>query len=202
MRNWINLVEAMGNDFVSLAQKCQTVDEFIRRTDGMDALYRGHSGGPVENNSFFTDYVGHAGEYGDTIDAYGFDFHDVFFFNNEHFDEMRNAYRALSPKAFTTLYRASLVGNRFALEYENALPAVRSFIRSTEPYSTICSNYPDNDKLIPLMQYYALTARGCNIIGFLGGDYGDYGGQNEYVVGDISRLTNLRQLYASVHHIA
>jgi hypothetical protein len=55
-----------------------------------------------------------------------------------------------------------------------------------------------NDLLIPLMQHYARDVRGKNIIAFLGGDFGDFGGQNEYVVGRVSELTDLRALYDQV----
>ena len=42
------------------AASCDTFDKFVRKTDGMDVLYRGHHDGATGNNSFMTDYVGHA----------------------------------------------------------------------------------------------------------------------------------------------
>ena len=57
------------------------------------------------------------------------------------------------------------------------------------------ANSTANDLLVPLLQAYA-RQHGKNIIAFHGSDYADYGGQTEYVVGDVSKLADLRALYA------
>ncbi len=164
----------------------------------MDVLYRGHAGDETGDFSFMTDYVGHAAEYGDTVDAFAYSPGDVWFFNDARFDEMRSAYNRLMPGELAALYREALTNNRHAVHYENSLRAVRRVIRGDEPYSTFCANFELNDTLIPLMQKWALDKHGKNIIAFHGGDYADYGGQTEYVVGSVAKLTDLRKLYASV----
>lgn len=196
------LSEAYGNDFASLAKQCATVEQFIKKTDGMDVLYRGHHGGAVENHSFFTDYVGHAEQYGDIVDAYGYDPQDVLFFNDQRFDDMRSSYRRAAewePEKLATIYRNALHGNRFGPDLETQIERVVEVILGEEDvsYSDFCDNFEQNDAFIPLMQSYA-AQKGKNIIAFQGGDYADYGGQNEYVVNDVSKLVNLRQLYVSV----
>jgi hypothetical protein len=193
------LVEEPTEAYVELARKCDTVEQFIKKTDGMDVLYRGHSGGDTSDFSFMTDYVGHAEQYGDTVDAFAYNTGDVWFFNDARFDEMRSAYNRLMPGELAALYQAALQDNRHAVHYENSLRAVRRVIRGDEPYSAFCANFELNDALIPLMQKWAHDKHGKNIIAFNGGDYADYGGQTEYVVGSVSKLTDLRKLYASVH---
>ena len=205
MRYFINIIEKnlvesnISLSFEELALKYDTVDKFIRATDGKDVLYRGHNDNEVSNNSFMTDYVGHAEQYSDDgrVDAYAYNPADVLFFNDAQFDEMRNAYRHLDDQQLSADYKAALVGNRFADEFRRSFSMVKKIIQNDIPYSKICADPAKNDALVPLMQAYA-RKHGKNIIAFLGGDYADYGGQNEYVVGDVSKLTNLRKLYATV----
>lgn len=206
IRSIINLIESIqGVDpsleiFVKLAQKHDNVESFIQATDGQDVLYRGHYDDDVPNNAFMTDYVGHAGEYagdGGRVDAYAYDPSDVLFFNNARFDEFRNAMRGLTPQQLGAAYKAALAGNRHAGEFSRSLTQVRKIIRSNTPYEDICGTPGMNDPLVPLLQAYA-REKGKNIIAFLGSDYADYGGQNEFVVGDVSKLVDLRKLYASV----
>jgi hypothetical protein len=210
LRDIIALVEAAAlhetlylDGFARLARECPDVETFIKRTDGMDVLYRGHSGGETANHSFFTDYVGHAEQYGDTVDAFAYDPQDVLFFNDARFDDMRRSYRRAAewePEKFAALYRATLHGNRFGPDLEAQIEHVTEVILGDDdiPYSSFCDNFEQNDAFIPLMQAYA-AQQGKNIIAFHGGDYADHGGQTEYVVGDVSKLVNLRKLYASAH---
>lgn len=173
----------------------------------MDVLYRGHSNDQTGDNSFMTDYVGHAAEYaGDDgkIDAFAYDPRDVLYYNDSRFDEMRNAYNRLSNKQLTSIYQASLDAGRFGNAMMNSglktgdqvIAKVKRILRGNTPYSKICGNPTINDILVPLLQKYA-HEHGKNIIAFHGSDYADYGGQTEYVVGDISKLIDLRKLYAS-----
>jgi hypothetical protein len=203
MRNFINIVEnADLQSFVTLAQKHDTVEKFIRATDGMDVLYRGHSDEVVPNNCFMTDYVGHAANYSDDgngrIDAFAYDHRDVLYYDDDRFDEMRNAYRRLSNQQLATIYREALAGNRHSNEFSNSLRMVVTVIRGEMPYSKICGIPRRNDVMIPLMQKYARDAHGKNIIAFHGNDYAEYGGQTEFVVGDVSKLVDLRKLYATL----
>lgn len=220
IRTAINLVEAMHNDsvstaalsgmdvtaelrpFVRLAQKYDTADRFIKATDGQDALYRGQYDVEVENNSFMTDYVGHAENYCDSIShvaAFAYNPSDVLFFNDERFEEFRASYQRMTPQAFKQAYATALDGHRFSQEFaEKGCAVARKVLASRKRYSEICNDPSKNDALIPLMQSYARHKHGKNIIAFLGGDYGEYGGQNEFVVGDVSKLVNLRTLYDQV----
>jgi hypothetical protein len=75
---------------------------------------------------------------------------------------------------------------------------VVTVIRGDMPYSKICGIPRRNDVMIPLMQKYARDAHGKNIIAFHGNDYAEYGGQTEFVVGDVSKLVDLRKLYATL----
>lgn len=189
--------------FEKIARECSTYEDFLKRTDGEDVLYRGHGGGDVADHSFFTNYLGHATQYGDVVDAYAFDHQDVMLYNDDRFEDMRRAYRRASewePDQFAALYRATLHGNRFAPDLDDRIEHVSEVILGDEdiPYSSFSSNYADNDAFIPLMQAYA-AEKGKNIIAFNGGDYGEYGGQLEFVVGDLSKLVSLRKLYERIH---
>lgn len=211
MRDFINIIERgllliesiHLAPFERLAQQYPDVNQFINKTDGQDALYRGHGGhAAVVDHSFFTDYLGHAGQYGDFIDAFAYDPQDVMMFDDQRFEEMRSFYRRASewePENLADLYCNSLVGNRFRNELNDQIERVVEVILSDEDisYSSFCSNYEENDAFIPLMQSYA-ASKGKNIIAFRGGDYD--GDQTEYVVGDVSILVNLRDLHARIQN--
>lgn len=209
-RRWIRLCEVdinLLNRLERIAQQCDSVEQFIRKTDGEDVLYRGHHDDRTDNNSFMTDYVGHAGEYaggeggGGRVDAFGFDPNDVLYYDDNRFNEMRDAYKELPDKQFAALYQAALVGNRHAGSFDGrqVLAKVKKVLRGNVPYSKISGDARINDLLVPLLQKYARDTHGKNIIAFHGSDYADFGGQTEYVVGDISKLADLRKFYAKVH---
>lgn len=208
MRNFITLVESVWSySFEELAMKHDTVEQFIKSTDGLDVLYRGQQDSDTPNNAFMTDYVGHAENYGDgmkNVYAYGYDSSDVLYFNDNRFNEMRDAFRKHAPEEFQAIYRAALAGNRFAkdIEYRRDFSMAWEILQSDIPYSEVCGDPEKNDTLVPLMQKYAREAHGKNIIAFHGNDYAEYGGQTEFVVGDVSRLTDLRKLYANVRRSA
>ncbi len=192
------LVESADLDALkTLAQKHDDVDAFIRATDGLDVLYRGHHDDATGDNSFLTDYVGHAAQYGEdgTIDAFAYDPNDVFYFDDNRFDEMRFALRRLDDEDLVEVYRKALEGNRFAEHFD--FNTVKDVIEGDTPYSEISGVPEINDALVPLLQSYA-RQKGKNIIAFHGNDYADYGGQIEFVVGEIARLTDLRKLHAGV----
>lgn len=181
-----------------IAQQCSTPEQFIIKTDGEDVLYRGHYAAEVGDNVFLSDYVGHAREYaGDDgrIDGFGYDPNDVLYYDDRRFDEMRGAYRNLSGKQLAAIYQNSHSGLPTG---QQALAKVKPILRGNMPYSQISGDSATNDLLVPLLQLYA-RHHGKNIIAFHGNDYADYGGQTEYVVGDISKLIDLRALYAKVH---
>jgi hypothetical protein len=189
--------------FVEMARTNDTVEGFIDATDGWPVLYRGHFGDKVEDNSFFTDYVGHARSYVDEtgrIDAYAFDPQEALMFDDVRFDEMRFLYMRLDADELADTYRTALAGNRFGpdLMTPETLGTLHEILQGETPYSEMSMDPGRNDLLIPLMQHYARDVRGKNIIAFLGGDFGDFGGQNEFVVGRVSELTDLRALYGQV----
>lgn len=196
--------ELMG--LVEMARSSDTVEGFIDATDGWSVLYRGHFGERVEDNSFFTDYVGHARSYVDEmgrIDAYAFDPRDALMFDDVRFDEMRFAYMRLDADELADLYRTALAGNRFGpdLMTPETIGTLYEILQGDAPYSEMSADPGRNDLLIPLMQHYAREARGRNIIAFVGGDFGDFGGQNEFVVGRVAELTDLRALYGQVRAV-
>jgi hypothetical protein len=187
--------------FVRIALAHDTVEGFIDATDGWPVLYRGHFGSEIEDNSFFTDYVGHARSYIDEtgrIDAFAFDPRDALMFDDVRFDEMRFVYMRLDARKLEETYRKALAGNRFMPELMNreTLDALYEILQGDTPYSDMSADPGRNDILIPLMQHYAREVKGRNVIAFVGGDFGDFGGQNEFVVGRVAELTDLRELYA------
>jgi hypothetical protein len=199
------IIEASLDGYTVRAQKQPDVEKFIRSLDsytGADVLYRGHHDEAPPNNCYMTDYVGHAATYaGDEgrVDAYVYDPRDVLQFNDARFEEMRRFYLRLPDAELATAYRSALTGNRHAGEFSQSLPLVRKTLRSDVPYSQVSGDPRRNDALVPLMQKYARDVHGKNIVSFHGSDYADYGGQAEFVVGDVSKLTDLRRLHASVH---
>lgn len=204
MRQWIELLMERIKSLDEIARGCETVDQFIRSSDGClePVLYRGHHDDVTPDNAFMTDYVGHAAEYADPsgkIDAFVYDPDDVLYYDDERFEELRSTYRDLSPSSFSEVYRTSLAGNRFADNFVDGLAKIRKIVRSNVPYSKICGNPEINDTLVPLLQKYALDKYSKNIIAFHGSDYSDYGGQTEFVVGDISKLTPLQTIFAQAH---
>lgn len=61
MRQYIQIIEAATQGelerLADLATQCDSVEQFIQKTDGMDVLYRGHYDDQTGNNVFMTDYV-------------------------------------------------------------------------------------------------------------------------------------------------
>ena len=118
-------------------------------------------------------------------------------FKDHQFDEMRFALRRMDDDEFAHHY-ATVLPERIAGFLEDWMPIAKQVIEDDDSYSEIATDPQKNDALIPLMQAWG-ASKGKNIIAFMGGDYGDYGGQMEFVVHDVSRLMNLRTLYAQVH---
>jgi hypothetical protein len=197
MRQFINIVEQalnearhFGQSFEEIARQYPTWQQFLRATDGLDVLYRGHHDDATGDNAFMTDYFGHAEEYASDsgrIDAFAYQPSDVLYFNDAQFDELREHYSGLSDEELAAVYQQALAGNRHAEEFgPDALRRVTRIIRRPVPYSKISTYAWLNDMVVPLMQKYASDVKGKNIIAFHGSDYAMYGGQTEYVVRDIS----------------
>lgn len=200
MRQFMKIVEtAELEQLKALALRCETVDQFLKKTDGMDVLYRGHHEDVVPNDSFMTDYIGHAEQYGDggTVDAFAVNLYsDVFMFKDDQFDQMRFALQRMDNDEFTHHYK-TVLPDRLSNMGARWLPVAKKVIKGEQPFSEIAMIPNKNDAVVPLMQAWA-ASKGKNIIAFMGGDYGEYGGQMEFVVHDVSRLLNLRTLYMQV----
>lgn len=201
MREFMQIVESSEVDrLTELAKKHDDVESFLNATDGMDVLYRGHGEDEVPNDSFMSDYIGHARGYGGGhVDAFAVDlYNDVYRFRDDQFDQMRFALRRLDDEEFAEHY-ARVLPERMSGFFEDWFSIVKQVIEDDEPFEEVIATDPQkNDAMIPLMQAWG-ASKGKNIICFMGGDYGDYGGQMEFVVHDVSKLVNLRKLYAQVH---
>ena len=149
------LTESLSNVITRLtriARQCDSVEQFIQKTDGEEVLYRGHYSDKTGDNVFMTDYVGHAAEYaGDNgrIDAFAYDPSDVLYYDDRRFDELRNAYRGLSAKQLAAIYQASLAGEVFGNAMMNSglttgsqvIAKVRRILRSNTPYAKISGEF-------------------------------------------------------------
>ena len=86
-------------------------------------------------------------------------------------------------------------------EYSDEISVIKfvsNFLKSNIPYTKVQQHKVKNDLLIPIMMYYA-QIKGKNIIQFVGGDYSDYGGADEFVVNDVSRYNKLSDIWKSVN---
>lgn len=77
---------------------------------------------------------------------------------------------------------------------ESVVKFVIRFLKSNTPYNKVQKDKIKNDLLIPIMIHYA-EIKGKNIIQFVGGDYSDWGGADEFVVNDVSRYDKLSDIW-------
>ena len=173
------------------AAKGLSFDDYLRKTDSLRAfnLYRG--GSPLSDLCFMTDYIGHAREYGDPVDGIVCDPEDVLRFDTAAFERLRHALGGLGRAALKKMYAPFAVK---LPDVQEATAFAYRFLRSEVPYEDVSWDARKNDMLVPLMVHYART-EGKNVVVFTGGDYADYGGQDEYVVDDISRYPKLSDLW-------
>lgn len=191
---------------IELAIKERDYHTFIKKTDNLTSfyniLYRGmDEGDEIQNMSFFSDYVGHAEQYGEYIDGIVVDRTDFLYFNDNVFDSLRKNFNSITKKNLESIYQPyfsnykldnSMVDN-YSSE-ESVINFVYDFIKSNKPYSTIQKNPQKNDLLIPIMMHYAIN-NNKNIVVFVGGDYADYGGTEEYVVFNVSKYPKLSNIF-------
>lgn len=176
-------------------------DTFLDKTDSlsMDILYRGmDKNDSLTDNIFMTDYIGHARQYGEYVDGIIYDSKDVLFFTDKIFNDLRKELKNMTRKELYNIYNYYLENSYFSYTDTASINFVYTFIHSDKLYSTIIPYPRKHDILIPIMLYYANTLN-KNIIGFLGSDYSEYGGQNEFVVNDISIYTKLSHVWKSVN---
>jgi hypothetical protein len=93
IREYLNESINQQNDLIDLAKKYD-YDAFLNKTDSLtskyDILYRGMlEGDELSNNSFMTDYIGHAREYGDYVDGIIIN-ERAMYFDNISFNKLRN----------------------------------------------------------------------------------------------------------------
>lgn len=191
---------------IELAIKERDYHTFIKKTDNLTSfyniLYRGmDEGDEIQNMSFFSDYVGHAEQYGEYIDGIVVDRTDFLYFNDNVFDSLRKNFNSITKKNLENIYQPyfsnykldnSMVDN-YSSE-ESVINFVYDFIKSNKLYSTIQKNPQKNDLLIPIMMHYAIN-KNKNIVVFVGGDYADYGGTEEYVVFNVSKYPKLSNIF-------
>lgn len=199
------------NSYIKLIDLAKQYDyeTFLRKSDSVTSiyniLYRGMYDQELTNNSFFTDYIGHAKQYGDYVDGIIYNNGDVLYFDDTTFDNLRNSFKNINKKELEQIYsyyfKNHILFDAMDGEYlkeESVIKFVHSFIKSNIPYSKVSKNKVKNDLLIPIMTHYA-KLKGKNIIQFIGGDYSEYGGADEFVVDDISKYTKLSDIWKSVN---
>lgn len=150
------------------------------------------------DNIFMTDYIGHARQYGEYVDGIIYDSKDVLFFTDNVFNELRKELKDITKKEIHSIYTYYFKNSYFSFSDKVSISFVYNFIHSDKSYFMVISYPRKHDLLIPIMLYYTNTIN-KNIIGFLGSDYSEYGGQNEFVVNDISRYTKLSDIWESVN---
>lgn len=194
-------------------------DTFLNKTDSLASryfmLYRGSADESLHNNIFMTDYIGHAREYGEHVEGIVADSNDLLRFNDNVFSGLRGQMRKLSKQDLMTIYKPYFDGGKvdaYGITYKSNGKTVRittdksviefvfKFIQSSVRYSNFSKQYDLNNLLVPIMQHYA-KLKGKNIISFLGGDYADYGGQDEFVVGDTSKYVTLKSIWEKANKV-
>lgn len=194
---------------VSLARG-NSYEDFLSKSDSLtgvyNILYRGmNEGDSITDKSFMTDYIGHAREYGEYVDGIICNNGDVLHFDDNTFDKLRKHFKDITiydlNEIYSYYFKHDKLFDAMDSEYDNIDSVILlawGFIRSSKPYSVVQKNKIKNDLLIPIMQHYA-TLNNKNIISFVGGDYSDYGGAEEFVVDDSSRYVTLSSIWKSVN---
>ncbi len=204
INHFLNENNNQYGDLVKLAKKYD-YDTFISKTDSLTSLYnilyRGMYDSKLENRIFMTDYVGHAKEYGEYVDGIIYDNKDVLFFDDYVFNKLRGELKTLTKEEIYDIYSDDFKSHKLydAMidkydDEKGVIKFVYKFIKSDEPYTKVQDNKIKNDLLIPIMLHYA-KLKNKNIIHFIGGDYADYGGADEFVVNDISIYKKLSDIW-------
>jgi hypothetical protein len=209
IREYLN--ENLNNyDKLTDLAKQYDYETFLKKTDNLaliyDILYRGmYDTTKLTDKSFFTDYIGHATEYGNYVDGIIINNNDVLYFDDNTFNSLRRNFEGISKKELNNIYSYYFKNDKLfdAMDGEysdevSVINFVSNFLKSNIPYTRVQQNKVKNDLLIPIMMHYAQT-KGKNIIRFVGGDYSDYGGADEFVVNDVSRYDKLSDIWKSVN---
>lgn len=185
------LAIAKGNDY----------NTFLNKTDALTSkyniLYRGmQTGDALENDSFMTDYIGHARQYSDDgwVDGILYNNNDILLFSDNVFNKLRAQFKNLKKQDISKIHSQYIKADN----YPEDIKFVFDFLRSDMPYSKMQQNFEKNNLLIPIMMQYTLS-QNKNILSFLGSDYSDFGGADEFVVHDISKYPTLHNIWESVN---
>lgn len=188
--------------------KLYDYETFLKKSDSVTSiyniLYRGMYDQELTDNSFFTDYIGHATQYGDYVDGIIYN-DDILYFDDNTFNNLRRSFETITKKELNNIYilyfRNHKLYDAMVGEYSDEASVIKfvaNFLKSNIPYTKVQQNKVKNDLLIPIMLHYA-QMKGKNIIQFVGGDYIDYGGADEFVVNDITKYTKLSDIWKSVN---
>ena len=184
-------------------------EKFLKKSDSVTSiyniLYRGMHDAELTDKSFFTDYIGHATQYSDDVDGIIFNDGDVLYFDDKTFNNLREFFENITKEELNNIYYYYFTNDKLfdAMDGEyseevDVINFVYNFLKSDTPYTKVQNDKVKNDLLVPIMIHYAET-KGKNIIQFVGGDYSDYGGADEFVVNDVSRYNKLSDIWKSVN---
>lgn len=195
------------NNYVKLIDLAKQYDyeTFLKKTDNVTSiyniLYRGMYDTLLTDKSFFSDYIGHATQYGDYVDGIIYNDNDVLYFDDTTFNKLRDRFKNITNNELNNIYSYYFENHKLydAMDGEysdevDVINFVKSFLKSNTLYTKVQQDKVKNDLLIPIMLYYA-ELKGKNIIQFIGGDYSDYGGADEFVVNDVSRYDKLSDIW-------
>jgi len=185
---------------------------FLEKTDNLvfhyNILYRGFSEeDEITDKSFFTDYIGHALQYGEHADGIIYNNGDVLHISDDEFQDLRKSLRSLNKNEIENIYSYYFIHNKLfdAMgddypDEQSVVNFVSNFLKSDKPYSEVQKHKVKNDLLVPIMLHYA-QLKNKNIISFTGGDYSDFGGADEFVVNDVSRYIKLSTIWKRANQL-
>jgi hypothetical protein len=184
-------------------------DEFLTKTDSLtrsiDILYRGSDTLELRNEIFMTDYIGHVREYGDVVNGILVNFSiDLLRIDDVNFDNLRRTLSGITKSDILRIYSTTFNrGISFSIDgkhmdNKSVIGYVLRILKSNDKFSSFQKNFDITNLLTPLMLHYVNT-RHKNIIVFNGNDYASYGGQDEYVVSDVSRYATLRHAWETAN---
>lgn len=220
------------NDLKELAKKYD-YDTFINKTDNLVdkyfILYRGTYNDQLTDDSFFSDYVGHAREYGDYVDGIIINNNDMIYFDDIKFNYIRDnfseilglvkkyfyddedrydyykEYKDIYLKKLREIYEPyvdsyKLTDAMYHYDYD-----IEKIINYVYKFITQSNNSYEKEALTKKNDFfmpllmYYVKSIGKNIVSFWGSDFSYAGGMQEFVVNDISKYPKLSDIWKSVN---
>jgi len=92
------------NNYTKLTDLAKQYDyeTFLKKKDSLTStyniLYRGMYDTELTDKSFFTDYIGHATQYGEYVDGIIYNNNDVLYFDDNTFNNLRKNFESISKK--------------------------------------------------------------------------------------------------------